>query len=84
MPRLRNARSSAFDDAASSAGTQPVERLDDGYVGAERAPGRCELDADDAAAEHNGACRDSVELQRLPAPDHPVAVKVEPGQCAGV
>ncbi len=38
-------------------GDQPGQRLDDRHLGAERPPGAGELDADDAAAEHDRATR---------------------------
>ena len=42
-------------------GDQPGQRLDDGHVGAEGLPRAGELDADDAAAEHDRGRRHAVE-----------------------
>ena len=53
---------------------QVRQRLDDGDLGAERAPHAGELDADHAAAEHDDRGGHVVELQRVVAGDDPLAV----------
>src|SRR5690606_6314886 len=49
------------------------QRFDDGDLGAERVPGRGELDADDAAADDDRALRDLLELEGLVAGHDPAA-----------
>ena len=84
IPRLRNARSSALEDASSSSGDQPRQRLDDGHLGAEAAPDAGELAADHPAAEHDHRGRHPVEPECLLGGEDPLAVDVEAGQGLGV
>ena len=59
---------------------QPGQRLDDGHLGAERAPDAGELDADHAAAEHDRGGGHAVQRQRVLAGDDPLAVDLQAGQ----
>ena len=81
--RLRKDRSSMLGDGLVLGGDEPGQRLDDGHLGAERAEHGGELDADDAAAEHDDARRDEVERERLLA-GHDPAADLETGQRLGV
>ena len=63
--RLRNARSTQLGRPRVLERDQGRQRLDDGHLGAERGPDRGELDADDAAAEHDRLLRDPLQAQRL-------------------
>jgi hypothetical protein len=60
------------------------QRLDDRHLGAERRPGRRELAADDAAAQHDRRLGHPVELQGVLAGDDPLAVEVQARQRARV
>ena len=60
-------------------GDEVGERLDDGDVGAERAPDARELDPDDAAAEDDDPGGDLVEFERLLARED-AAADVQPRQ----
>ena len=62
---------------------QRRQRLDDGDLGAERRPDGGELDADDAAAEHDRLLRDPLQAQRLGGGDDP-ALDRQAGQRPGV
>ncbi len=62
---------------------QVRQRLDDRHVGAEGLPDAGELDPDDAAAEDDHRRRHAVELERVVAEQHPVAVDLEAGQRPG-
>ena len=64
-------------------GDEPRQRLDDGHLGAEALEDRGELDADDAAAEHDDPAGHVVERERLVA-RHDAAADVEAGQRASV
>ncbi len=64
-------------------GHQVGQGLDDRDLGAEAAPHARELDADDAAAEHDHAVGHVVEVDRLGRGQHPAA-ELEPGQRLGV
>ena len=64
-------------------GDEPGEGLDDGDLGAERAHHRRELDADDAAAEHDDTAGHGIQRQGTVAGDDR-ATDLEAGQGAGV
>ncbi len=64
-------------------GDEVGQRLDDGDVGAEGLPDAGELHADDAAAEHDHALGDVVEVEGLVG-RHDAAADVEAGQAARV
>ena len=77
---LRKARSSALDDASSSAATSRGSASTIVTSAPKLRPHAGELAADHAAAEHDHRGRHPVEPQRVLGGEHPLAVDVEAGQ----
>ena len=73
MPRFLKARSKALDDGGVLVGDQGRQAFDDGDVDAEGLPDGREFDADDAAAEDDGALGDGVHRQRFVGGDDAAA-----------